>query len=70
MHESLEDEVLQLRKERGKQERLATSITDQMQVEAQVSLSLYLSVYLYVSLSLSISFLFAFCSLTAGCLVL
>lgn len=43
MHDQLEDEMLQLRKERGKQERLATSITDQMQVEAQVSLALSLS---------------------------
>lgn len=42
MHDQLEDEMLQLRKERGKQERLATSITDQMQVEAQVSLALSL----------------------------
>ena len=37
LHRELESEAKQLQQDRGKQERLATTITNQMQSDAQVS---------------------------------
>ena len=36
MQRQLEDEAKQLQQDRGKQERLATTVTNQMQADAQV----------------------------------
>ncbi len=42
MQEVLASETSQLQKERGRQERIATSITDQIHIEAQVTCSFLL----------------------------